>query len=174
MKRRTATRQRSTRAAFLIALALFFFASPAWSDGVTAADAAFLQAAAQANAAEVKISQAAQTRATNGQIKAFADRMVDDHSSSNHKLEALAKKKNVAVTAEPDSAHLMKIGELQKLQGGAFDHAYVASMIEDHRAAEQLFERAARDAGDADIRRFAENTLPVLREHRTMAQSLSH
>jgi putative membrane protein len=173
MKRRTATRQRSNRAA-LIALALFFFASPAWSDGVTAADAAFLQAAARANAAEVKISQAAQTRATSEQVKAFADRMVDDHSSSNHKLEALAKKKNIAVTAELDTAHLMKIGELQKLQGGAFDHAYVASMIEDHRAAEQLFERAARDAGDADIRRFAENTLPVLREHTTMAQSLSH
>ena len=146
---------------------------------VRAADAidagtAFLQKAARANAAEIKTSQAAQTRAVDPAVKAFADRMVDEHTANEHALEALAKKRDVPVTADPDPDQLMRIGNLQRLEGHAFDQAYVKTMIETHAAATGLFENAARAIDDAEIRQFVDATLPVLREHAEAARSLPH
>jgi putative membrane protein len=142
------------------------------ADSASPADTAFLQKAAAVNAAEIKISQTAQTRAQSSVVKAFADRMVDEHSANEHALEALARKKDIAVTAEPDADHLMRIGTLQNLENGAFDRAYAKLMIEDHRAAVRLLESGARDAQDPDIRKFAEATLPVVREHAQAAAAL--
>jgi putative membrane protein len=156
----------------MIVLTFLFGLSLARAGALTPADATFLQRAAEANAAEMKISQAAQTRATEGVVKAFADRMVEDHSASNRELDALARKKNVTLTSEPDAAHLMKIGSLQKLHAGEFDRAYVQLMVEDHAAGARLFEQAARDAVDADVRKFAQTALEMWRAHAASAQAL--
>lgn len=137
------------------------------------ADSTFLQKAAQANAAEVKVSQAAQTRAKDATVRAFADRMVKDHSDLGREIEALAKRKNVEIKTEPDPDHMVKIGGLQKLEGTEFDRRYAALMVADHAAAVALFEKAAAESGgDADMKRFAEHALPTLREHAEQAQSL--
>lgn len=155
-----------------IAVAFFLGASMVRAGPMTLADKTFLQRASEANAAEVKISQAAQTRATASDVKAFADRMVEDHSASNRELDALAKRKNVALTAAPDAAHLIGIGKLQKLQAVEFDRAYVHLMIQDHEAGAKLFEQAARDAVDTDVRKFAQTALEMWRAHAAAAQSL--
>jgi putative membrane protein len=153
-------------------VALFFRLSLAHAGAMTPADTAFLQRAAEANAAEVKIGQVAQTRATESVVKAFADRMVEAHSASNRELDALARKKNMALTSEPDAAHLMKIGSLQKLQADEFDRAYASLMIEDHAAGARFFEQAARDAVDEDVRKFAQTAFEMWREHAALAQAL--
>lgn len=158
----------------MIAIAFFLGASLARAGAMPPADTTFLQRAAEANAAEVKIGQAAQTRATASDVKAFADRMVEDHSASNREVDALAKKKDVAVTAAPDAAHLIRIGNLQKLRADQFDRAYVRLMIEDHEAGARLFEQAARDAVDADVRKFAQTALEMWRAHAASAQALPH
>jgi len=154
------------------ALALIVGAVPAGAAGTTDAGTAFLQKAAQANAAEIKTSQAAQTRASSPAVKAFADRMVEEHTANEHALDALAKKRNVAVSADPDPDRLIRIGSLQKLKGSAFDHAYMKTMADDHAATIGLFEEAARQVEDAEIRQFIDATLPVLREHAEAARAL--
>lgn len=170
---RACARSRSRGFAGAMAAAAFFSGlSIAQAGALTPAEATFLQRAAEANAAEVKISQAAQTRATESDVKAFADRMVEDHSASNRELDALAKKKNVTVTSEPDAAHLMKIGGLQKLQADEFDRAYAHLMIEDHAAGARIFEETARDAVDADVRKFAQTALDMWRAHAALAEAL--
>jgi putative membrane protein len=156
------------------ALALMLCAGNAGAAETADAGATFLQKAAQANAAEIKTSQAAQTRALDPLVKAFADRMVDEHSANEHALEALAKKRDVTVGDDPDPERQIRIGTLQKLKGPAFDHAYVSTMIEDHAATAGLFEDASRTIDDAAIRQFIDATLPVLREHADAARMLPH
>ncbi len=156
------------------ALALILGAAQAHAAATNDADATFLQKAAQANAAEIKTSQTAQTRAANPAVKAFADRMVDEHTANEHALEAIAKKRSVAVSADPDPDRQIRIGSLQKLKGVAFDHAYVTIMIGDHAASISLFENAARVVQDAEIRQFIDATLPLLREHAEAAKALPH
>lgn len=156
------------------ALALLLGASRASASGTADTAASFLQKAAQANAAEIKTSQAAQTRAIDPAVKAFADRMVDEHTANEHALEALARKRNVTVGDDPDPERQIRIGTLQKLNGPAFDHAYMNMMIEDHAASIGLFEDAARTTRDAEVRQFVDATLPVLREHAEAAKALPH
>jgi putative membrane protein len=148
--------------------------APAYADPAADAGATFLQKAAQANAAEIKTSQAAQTRAVDPAVKAFADRMVDEHTANEHALDALAKKRGVVVGADPDPDRQIRIGSLQQLKGPAFDRAYAKMMIDDHAATVGLFEAAARTIGDAEIRQFIDATLPVLREHAQAAKTLPH
>lgn len=155
------------------AIALMLGATQARAAGASDA-ATFLQKAAQANAAEIKTSQTAQTRAVSPAVKAFADRMVDEHTANEHALEALAKKRNVAVSAGPDPDRLIRIGTLQKLNGPAFDRAYMKTMIEDHAASIVLFEDASHAIDDAEVRQFVDATLPVLREHAEAAKALPH
>jgi putative membrane protein len=157
-----------------LALVLMFVSSLAFGTDASDASATFLQKAAQANAAEIKTSQAAQTRAVDPAVKALADRMVDEHTANEHALEALAKKRNVAVGADPDPEGLIRIGSLQKLEGLEFDRVYVKTMIEDHVAAIAVFEQASGATDDAEIRQFIDATLPVLREHAEVAQKLAH
>jgi putative membrane protein len=154
-------------------LALVLAAAGAGAADAPDAAATFLQKAAQANAAEIKTSQAAQTRAVDAAVKAFADRMVDEHTANGHALDALANKRHVTVGADPDPDRQIRIGTLQKLKGPAFDQAYVKTMIEDHAASIRLFEDASRTIGDAEIRQFIDATLPVLREHADAAKALS-
>ena len=156
------------------ALVLMVVAMHAGAAVTSDAGATFLEKAAEANAAEIKTSQAAQTRALDPTVKAFADRMVDEHTANERALEALAKKRNVTVGDDPDPERQIRIGTLQKLDGPAFDQAYVSTMIEDHAASVRLFEDASRTIDDAEIRQFIDATLPVLREHADAAKALPH
>jgi putative membrane protein len=46
-------------------------------------------------------------------------------------------------------------------------------MVEDHKAAVELFETAADDEKlDLDLRSYAKRTLPTLREHLNQAQTI--
>jgi len=46
-------------------------------------------------------------------------------------------------------------------------------MVEDHKAAVELFESAADDDGlDINLRGYAKQTLPALREHLQQAQTI--
>jgi predicted outer membrane protein len=49
----------------------------------------------------------------------------------------------------------------------------MAQMVEDHKAAVELFETAADDEKlDLDLRSYAKRTLPQLRDHLTEAQTI--
>src|SRR5437870_1452241 len=62
---------------------------------MNASDRSFMKDAAQDGAAEVETSKMAQSKATNPDVKAFADQMVKDHTSANEELAALARTKGM-------------------------------------------------------------------------------
>ena len=66
-----------------------------------------------------------------------------------------------------------KLKDLQSKKGAEFDGAYAEAMVRDHKETVALFERAAAEAKDADLKKWAESKLPVLRHHLTMAQDLA-
>jgi len=60
---------------------------------------------------------------------------------------------------------------LRSLSGVEFDRAYLGEMVRDHSRAVRLFTNA-QQLDDPDIKRFASDTLPTLREHLRMADQL--
>ena len=135
-------------------------------------DQTFVQKAAQGGIAEVDLGELAQERAQSDEVKAFAQRMIDDHSKANEQLEEFAKGKGAVIPTEADEEHSKVRAELADLKGEEFDQRYMAAMAEDHQKAVDLFQAEADEGKDAELKSFAEQTLPTLKEHLSMAQEM--
>jgi putative membrane protein len=106
-------------------------------------------------------------------VKRFGHHMMEDHAKWNEDLAELARKKGIAIPSQPDEAQKKALAELAKLSGADFDKKYSGMMVADHAKAVALFEDKAKKAKDADIRAWAEKTVPKLQEHLKMARDLS-
>jgi putative membrane protein len=139
------------------------------TSGVSAADKKFLTDAAQGGEAEVELGKLAQQKAADAKVNEFGARMEADHSKATSELRALIVSKGITVPGGL-GPHLALKNRLDKLQGAAFDQAYMKAMVDDHIKDVHAFEMEAKTTKDTDIKTFVEKTLPTLREHLKMAQ----
>jgi putative membrane protein len=140
---------------------------------VATVDKDFMMKAAEGGMAEVMESQLALTHATNDDVKSFAQRMVDDHTKANNELKDLAAKKGVTLPTTPNAKQRAEQDRLSKLNGADFDREYMRNQVKAHNETIALFEKEARSGKDQDVKTWAEQTLPTLREHLRMANDLS-
>lgn len=62
---------------------------------------------------------------------------------------------------------------LSRKQGAEFDTSYMKMMVDQHEADVKLFERAAKEAEDSEVRSFASRHLPSLQQHLQRATNLA-
>src|SRR5205823_969270 len=62
--------------------------------------------------------------------------------------------------------------KLSKKSGTDFDKQYVSAMLDDHEKAVKDFTKEAKSSKDADLKAFADKTLPTLQEHLGMVKDL--
>jgi len=137
----------------------------------TAAQHAFLTKAAVGEMAEVKLGQLAVQKASHSDVKAFGRQMADDHGKANDELKELASSKGVTLPAGIDAKHQAVYDRLSKLDGAAFDRAYMQDMVSDHRADVNEFRLESKSGSDPDFKAWAAKTLPTLEHHLQMAES---
>lgn len=126
--------------------------------------------AAEGGIAEVELGKLAQEKAQNEQVKSFASRMVKDHGSANDKLKQIASKDGIQLPTEMDKSSQKMHDKLSKLSGAQFDQEYMKHMVSDHEKDVKEFQQEAQKARSDDLKQFASDTLPTLREHLTLAQ----
>lgn len=135
-------------------------------------DHQFIEEAAQGGLAEVELGRLAQQKATSDAVKQFGEHMVRDHSKANQKLLQIAQQHGVTPPTEPGDKHKAIRDKLSGLSGKAFDKEYMSAMLEDHEEDVEEFEQAAKSSQSGDIKQFAQETLPTLREHLELAKSV--
>jgi putative membrane protein len=140
------------------------------SGQLSSSDASFLRKAAEGGAAEVELGNLAKQRATDSEVKQFAEKMVTDHSKANAELKELAQRKNLAISAMSDSHSKKDMDHLAKLSGPEFDKAYAKLMVSDHEKDVAEFGRESSNTKDPDVKDFAAKTLPTLEDHLRMAR----
>jgi putative membrane protein len=138
----------------------------------SAADRQFAREAAQGGMAEVTLGRLAARRGASNAVRRFGKRMVDDHSAANQELKDIARTEGIRLPVGLGK-HQATYNRLARLRAMAFDRAYMADMVEDHRMDVAEFRREAAHGSDRDIREFARHTLPTLREHLRMAVDTS-
>jgi putative membrane protein len=119
---------------------------------------------------EVELGRLAAEKASNAEVKQFAQRMVDDHGKANQQLSTIAQQKNVQVPTELTGKAKADHDRLSKLSGEQFDRAYMQLMVQDHRKDVGEFRKQSTKAKDADVKSFASQTLPTLEDHLKMAE----
>jgi putative membrane protein len=134
----------------------------------------FVAKAGTSGLAEVEMGELGAKKAKNGQVEAFAKRMVADHTKANQELQTAIKGKGVQVPSSRTGMHKAMVEKFQQQDAGKnFDRDYMEQMVEDHKAAVELFENAADDEKfDLDLRAYAKRTLPTLRDHLKQAQTI--
>lgn len=136
-------------------------------------DVQFMREAARGGVAEVQMGRLAMRQASSRQVRQFGRRMVEDHSAANQQLRDIAMTEGVRLPMSPGPEHHAMLSRLRRLSGRAFDRAYMAEMVRDHRKDVAAFQNEARNGRDPDVRSFARQTLPTLREHLRMAVEIA-
>jgi putative membrane protein len=134
-------------------------------------DASFMKEAANDSLAEIELGKLVQQKSQNAEVKAFGQRMVDDHSKANEELKPLADKMGVTLPTAPEGKHAKMVKELAK-KDKRFDHEYAEAMVKDHQKAVKLFEKTSKKGDSEEVRQLAAKTLPTLQEHLKMARDL--
>jgi putative membrane protein len=133
-------------------------------------DDQFLHEAYSINAGEVKLGELAEEKGTTAQVKAFAHRMVKDHTLALDHLNKVAHEGHFAVPDRLLPAQAALYDQLSDLSGKNFDSAYVQHMVTGHEQAIGIFEREANSGENGALRRFAQHELPTLRTHEDLAK----
>jgi putative membrane protein len=133
-------------------------------------DRDFVREAAQAGMEEIQEGQMAQQHAQNPDVKAFGQKMIDDHTQINDKLKAIAQQKSVQVPSDVNKSEKQATQKLEKAKN--FDREYVRAQVREHEKAVKLFDKEAKDGKDPDLKQFAQQTLPTLQQHLQMAKDL--
>jgi putative membrane protein len=132
-------------------------------------DQEFARKVAAGGHAEVELAKLAQQKGSSDEVKKFASRLEADHMKANDELMKLASQKKWNLPAEPTPDQKDQKAKLEKMSGNAFDKAYVDLMVTNHRTNIPMFEREASKGADTDLKQFASNTLPTLKEHLELA-----
>jgi putative membrane protein len=139
---------------------------------LSSSDQHFIMEAAKGNKAEVELGQVVAQKATNPQVKRFAEMMVKDHTQALNQLQQLAEKKKVTLPSElPDDAKDLE-SKINSASGSNLDKTYMDGMVDDHQKDVQEFKDAAKDAQDNDVKQWASSTLPTLQQHLQKAKQI--
>lgn len=133
----------------------------------------FMVNAADAGMAEVELGNLAQQNGSNQLVKDFGARMVKDHTTANDELKQLAETKNVTLPAVLGDEHQKHFDEMKKMTGAEFDKHYMDMMVNDHQKVITMFETAADNEQDLDVKAFASKTLPALNAHLASAKEIN-
>ena len=101
--------------------------------GANLSDDDFVRDVALKSMAEVELSRIALDKATNQDIKSFAQRMIVDHGAAGHKLKSVVSGQPIEWPVQLDDKHQKIAAELAKKQGADFDRDYAKAMVEGHQ-----------------------------------------
>jgi len=138
-----------------------------------ATDHKFVMEAAVGGMEEVQLGQLAAQKASDPDVKNFGQHMVDDHSKANTQLMQLASQKGVTPPTTLPADKQKDMDKLNSLSGAAFDKAYMAMMVKDHKKDVSEFQKESKSGKDSDLKSFASTTLPTLQNHLKMAQDIN-
>lgn len=130
----------------------------------------FVKEAASGGMMEVKLGEMASQKASSEEVKAFGERMVEDHSKANNELKQIASANNMTIPETMMDKQQKIVDKLSKLSGEEFDEEYMKTMLKDHKKEISKFEKAAEKADNTELKSWAQKTLDVLEQHHQLAE----
>lgn len=145
---------------------------PTSAKAVTDHDKSFLTMAAQSDQNEIKLSELAKEKATNPDVKAFAEKMVAEHKGMSDSMKPFADSWGITPPDGPDADHQKELDKLNSLSGADFDKEYISQMVSDHAKALTAFTTEARSTKDTSFRAAVLKGKTRVAAHKNMAYDL--
>ena len=135
-------------------------------------DKQFLTMASQSDFNEITFSQLALQKSTNPKVKAFAQRMITDHTRLEQEMKPFAVKWGLTPASSLGPDHQELYNQLQGLSGSEFDKQYMTDMTQDHVKAVEMFQS---EVGSTQLPKFkaaVEKGEKVVEHHLEMAKKI--
>jgi putative membrane protein len=136
-------------------------------------DKMFLRKAAEGGIAEVKLGQLAVEKASSNDVKAFGQKMVEDHTKINSDIARVADSMGVMLPktmSKDDQAEYDKLG---KLSANDFDIEYLTYMVNDHHQDLRAFRIEAASPADPALRDEVVKAESIIHSHKVMVDKLA-
>lgn len=122
------------KVSFILAVALIAPAFSAFADTRDIHDAHIADVVLTASSIAIETARLAQSKSSNAEIKAYAERMVGDHTEVSQSAIELVSRLKVTLEDNPISREIKANGEtdlarLQRLCGAEFDKAYINQKV---------------------------------------------
>lgn len=127
----------------------------------------FAQSAALSDMYEIAAANVAAKKIKTGPTREFANMMIADHTKSSKALKdaIAASGQSLAMPAKLDAEHQTQIDALGSLNGADFEREYMAQQMTGHRKALDLLKSYAGGGDVAELRQFAQATIPTVQKH---------
>jgi putative membrane protein len=145
---------------------------PAKANAATDDDKKFLAMAAQSDQNEIALSKLADQKATNPAVKAFAAKMITEHTKMSASMKPFADSWGLTPPAGPDDDHQKALDKLNGLSGADFDKEYISLMVDDHAKALTAFTDEAKDTKDVKFQAAVIKGKTAVAAHKNMAYDL--
>jgi putative membrane protein len=140
---------------------------------INRADRELLVDIARSGHAETAASKLALQKSQNPEVKAFAQRVIEDHAKADARLRAVAAAKRVDLPDGPSTAKKAKLKLLEGMNPRTFDGAYLEHFgVVMHEEALETLRGRALDGDDSDVKTLAKELVPVLEGHLNTAHEL--
>ncbi|NOJ48999.1 DUF4142 domain-containing protein [Bradyrhizobium archetypum] len=159
--------------------ALSLLSSAAVAQGTKPTDPQIAHIAYTAGVIDINAAKQAISKASNKDVKAFAEDMVRDHEAVNKQALDLVKKLNVTPEDNDTSKTLSrqateKLAELDKLKGADYDKAYVANEVAYHKAVNGALEtQLIPSASNAELKSLLQTGLKIFQGHQQHAEQVA-
>lgn len=140
--------------------------------GMSAAD--FTRAAAQSDEYERQAGRLAEIRAVDPRVRDFAQMMIRDHTHTTVDLQRAIRSEGRLPPPPPPFTpeQATMLAQLHAANGRGFDWIYMDQQIRAHETALQLMLSYAQNGREPVLRQVAQTTLPLIRQHLTLARTL--
>src|SRR5215475_11410449 len=159
--------------------AMTLLSGPALAEGAKLTDPQIAHIAYTAGVIDVTAGKQALTKASNKEVKAFAENMVRDHEAVNTQTLDLVKKLNVTPEDNDTSKALSKqaadkLAELGRLSGAAYDKAYVANEVAYHKTVNGALEKQLiPSSSNAELKSLLQTGLKIFQGHEQHAEHVA-
>lgn len=159
--------------------AVSMFCGAALAQGAKPTDPQIAHIAYTAGVIDIEAAKQALQKTKNKEVKSFAEDMVRDHEAVNKQALALVKKLNVTPEDNATSKTLTKNAadkraELAKLNGAAFDKAYVENEVAYHKAVDSALETTLiPSANNAELKNLLQTGLKIFEGHEQHAEHVA-
>jgi putative membrane protein len=159
--------------------ALGLLTGGALAQGAKPTDPQIAHIAYTAGVIDITAAKQAIEKASNKDVKAFAQDMVRDHEAVNKQALDLVKKLKVTPEDNDTSKTLSKqaadkLAELAKLKGADYDKAYVSNEVAYHKAVNGALEtQLIPSANNADLKGLLQTGLKIFQGHQQHAEHVA-
>ena len=135
------------------------------------ADAQFMDHVTRGGLMQIQAAEIAESKTKREDVKEFAKAIQRDPADANKNLKTLAERMTMKLPKDIGD-HQAFIDGLKAKTDADFDRTYVAATVLSHQKCVGMFEKFSGTTENADLKAFADNTLPGLRTHLKHSQML--